>query len=175
MADATHIHADCSILFSRLNEILAGEGGIEAPGNVTILSIVLRGDTEWLYADADVTGPYSGKATLQFKPTYNQFSRKFYVSDVEIQLAEDSIFGKFAGKMVNNLLGNKLDAKLEELINAKFGQIIEEVITGLRSVQLPKAGELQFNTDEWQLSDLATDGQGIHFKASLTGQTKLIF
>jgi hypothetical protein len=153
--------------------MLSEQGAMGVPGGVTIEKLALRGDETMLYADADVVGLYTGPAVLRFKPGYDPGTSKFTVEDVGIELPEDNMFAKFAGKMINNLLGDKLDQKIEELINAKFQILLSEILDQLRSVTFPKGGTLHFDTQEWQLSDLRTSSEGLQFIAELTGEARL--
>jgi hypothetical protein len=173
MTNQSTINTDCRILFSRLNAMLSEQGSMEVPGGVTIERIALRGDASKLFADADVVGLYTGSAILHFTPGYNQATKMFTVHDVGIELPEDNMFAKFAGKMINNLLGDKLDQKIQELINAKFQMILEEILTQLKSVEFPNGGTLYFDTKSWQLSGLRTSAEGLHFIAELTGDASL--
>ena len=173
MQQESTIHTACLISFTRLNQLFDEQGEIETPGGITITKIALRGDENLLYADAEVQGLYSGKATLQLKPAYDPVSKNFTVSDVDIRLDEDNMFAKFAGKMLNNLLGEKMDAKISELINSRFRHILEEILSQLTAVTLPKGGTLHFNTSSWQLSDLTTGTDGVSIMAALTGIARL--
>lgn len=175
MQKSSSIYAPCSIYFSRINAMLAEQEEIQAPGNITIQGIHLKGDNEFLYAHADVKGPYNGAATLQFKPEYDPDTKQFKVQDVQVDLAEDNMFAKFAGGMIRNMFGDKLDDMITELINSKFQVILEEVFTQLKELALPKGGTLKFETTSWQLSNLTTSAEGLYFDAHLEGETKLDF
>jgi len=169
MQQESTIYLRCGISYARLNGLFSDQGEIETPGGITITRISLRGDADLLYADAEVRGLYTGRATLECKPGYDPVAKKFTVSDIDIKLTDDNMFARFAGKMINNMLGDKLDAKIEELINSKFQQVLDEILGQLRTVELPKGGTLQFDTQSWQLSDLSTNTDGLSVVAALTG------
>ena len=173
MTEISTIHAGCSVFYASLNAQLAKEGEISAPANVTIEEIALRGDSAYIYAAAKVRGPYQGGATLQFKPGFDSAAKSFTVDDVQIRLEEDNMFAKFAGKMINNMLGEKLDEQITELVNKQFHAILDGIFTQLRDLSFPGGGKLKFDTTSWEISNLRTDEQGIHFDASIIGQTSI--
>ena len=142
---------------------------------LNISRLQLRGDAEWLYVDADVKGPYSGGATLQCKPAYDEVQKKFTLLDLQISLSEASFLGKIAGKMLNNVFGDTLDTKIEEIINTRFKDLLEVVFSQMHNMALPKGGLLGFVTEEWNLSGLTTDARGFHFVAELKGKATMVY
>ncbi len=173
MEKSTLINLDTTILFERINKMLAGQGELSIPGGVTILGLQMKGDVEWLYAVADVKGPYNGKVIVQFKVTFDNASKRFALHDLNLELADDSMFAKMASKFVNNMFSDKLDGKLEGVVNEKFMAMLNDILSQIKSLPLPKGGTLSFNTQSFNLHELRTDVRGLHFIAELTGEGKL--
>ena len=173
MENSTTIALDTTIRFERINAMLTGQGEMALAGNVAIQSLHLRGDIEWLYAVADVKGLYNGKIIVQFKVQYDNDHRKFTVHNLNIELADDSMFAKMAGKFVNSMFADKLDSKLEEVVNAKFTLMLNDILEQVKNLPLPKGGSLGFDAQSFKLYHLRTDGLGLHFIAALTGRAVL--
>lgn len=172
MEKPSTIALDTTILFDRINKLLAQQGEMELPG-VTISNLSMKGDAEWLYALADVTGAYSGKVILQFKVTFDNSTKRFKLHDLNLELADDSMFAKMANKFVNSMFGEKLDGKLEEVVNSKFTAMLNDILEQMRNMQLPKGGSLHIDVKSFELHDLKTDTLGLHFVAVLQGQGRL--
>jgi len=173
MQKSSIIFLDSSILFERLNAVLAEQSAISLPGNISIESMIMKGNDTWLFAEAEVKGPYNGKVILQCKPAFNNETKRFSLQEMNIELAEDNFLAKLAGKFVNNMFTDKADNKLEDVVNEKFMAILQEILGQMSDLQLPKGGVLKFNTESFNLHELHTDSEGLHFIAELTGEASL--
>lgn len=164
---------DSSVFFNRLNTMLADQGPITLPGGLTVNSVELRGDASWLYAVASVKGLYTGTVILQSKVSFDNATKRFSLHDLNIQLGEDSFLAKFAGKFVNNFFAEKTDNKLEEVVNEKCTALLNDILSQLKALPLPKGGTFAFDTQSFNLHDLRTDTDGLHFVAELSGQAEI--
>lgn len=173
MEKTSTLSLDTTIKFESVNALLAAQKEIEAPANITIQSLKMRGDTEWIYVVADVTGPYSGQVILQFKLEFDNGPKRFAIKDLNLELADDNAFAKMAGKFVINMFGDKLDAMLQDMVNKKFAAMLEDVFQQVRKLPLNKNGFIGFDTKSYNLFDLRTDTSGLYFVAELTGIGKL--
>jgi len=172
MENPSTIALDTTILFDRINKLLAQQGEMEVPG-VTISNLSMKGDAEWLYAVADVKGAYNGKVIVQFKVTFDNSTKRFKLHDLNLELADDSMFAKMANKFVNNMFGDKLDGKLEDVVNAKFTTMLNDILEQMKNIELPRGGSLHFDIRSFELHDLKTDTLGLHFVAVLAGESRL--
>jgi hypothetical protein len=168
MEKTSTISIASSVLFERINALLTEQGEMSLPGNLTIKSLKMKGDETWLYAEADVKGPYNGAVILQCKPSFDNDAKRFLIHELNIELGDDSLFAKLAGKFVNNFFAEKVDA-----VNEKFMALLNDIISQIRSLPLPKGGTLSFNTQSFNLHELRTDARGLHFVAELTGEASL--
>ena len=173
MRNPSTIYLDTSVLFEKMNNVLAQQGVIALPGNLSIHSLNLKGDATWLYVVAEVKGPYNGTVIAQCKPGFNNATRRFSIRDFDIQLGEDSFLAKIAGKFVNSFIADRVDNKLEDVVNEKFMTMLNDIFSQLRNLSLSGGGTVRFDTKSFNLHDVHTDIHGLHFVAELTGEASL--
>jgi hypothetical protein len=134
-----------------------------------VKSIQLTGDPDWLYATAGVSGPYSGTVIGKCKPTYDNTTKRFSLHELSFELGEDNFLAKLAGKFVNNFIAEKVDGKLEEAVNEKFTGLVDDILRQLAHIDLPEGARLSFDSQSFNLYDVRTGADGMHFTAELTG------
>lgn len=175
MLEISTITIDSTLTFSRLNAMLNEQGSFEVANNLRVGNVQLRGDDQWLYADAVVDGTYKGNVTVRCKAHYNNDMKRVELEDLNIELDKDNFFARLARKFLNQFFVGKIDAKLEEAINERFMLIMDEMLAQMRGVPLPKGGVLSFDTQSFRLHELRTDPNGLHFSAHLTGVASLVY
>jgi hypothetical protein len=173
MPEMSSIHISCAFAFDRLTELLQAKLSGQDVGSLQIHRVDLSGDEQWMYLALQVSGPYNGRVILQFRINFDTDGKCFVLSGLKARLEEESLLAKGATWVMNNLLGDKIDARLEKALNDRFHQILINLSTQYGDFKLNNGIHVTSHLNDFDFRDIHWDQTHLYLTTVARGQLEL--
>ena len=170
----SEIFLPCSFSFEKINALLAQQlSGMVVNEKLTIVSTKLSGEDRQIFIRTIVSGVFDGPVYISFIPTYDSAEDKFILDELEVSVGEGGLLAKGANFVLNKVFGGKLDAKFEEIINAKFLDLKNEWLEKLKSMNFGPGFTSHMDISEFDLREIHEHEGNLKFNVIIKGAAKL--
>lgn len=172
---ASHIELDCKVHFEHLNALLKKQvRDIRLHEQLTLHQVRVEGEDAHLIAYATVSGMYSGEVRIKCMPTWSREHQQIDLQELDVKLVSKNLLAKGASWMANNLMAKQLDNLGDEILNKEVGALIDKGLKTIEQFALPIGGHFMADSVLFDLKDLHTAGDALHFKLIIDGNTRVV-
>ena len=166
--DCSSIQVDIILEESWIHHFLE-EQQTEIPINeqytLTNLKIILGDAT--LNFQADLKGKEGTSMDVTSTPIWNAEDQTLRIENLDINTNSRNFLLKSAGWLAQNILGSRIDAKIEEQANRMYAKQLEKLKSKPVEIPLPKGGTAKVSISNIIIHELDFRPQALHVRATI--------
>ena len=171
----SNILIDCLIRWKELNALLAEKAeSIEITDNVSVESLVLSADPDWITAEIQIDGKVKAVVDARLKVQAGDGEHALIIPGMKIDVRKGGILTRSAEWLVKTLVGERTKKKLINRLQAVASQAVQDAIHRNSTLETSDGIKLTIEIGHYNVDAVAWDAQQLHLRLHCKGRPGVI-